>query len=86
MRDHRRWLWPVVRWLGVAAAVGLAACDAAQVGEGQPCSSSEECLAGLVCDFGRTPHSCQPTDSLTRDLSMRMGDAAAPDLSQLGDP
>jgi hypothetical protein len=76
------------RWLLALAFGALSACDSGLVGEGQQCDSSEECAAGLVCDFGKSPHTCEPTDSLTRDLAVRvMTDLSMPDLaSTLGDP
>ncbi|HZS39169.1 MAG TPA: hypothetical protein VFF06_20200 [Polyangia bacterium] len=74
------------RWLLAILLGALGSCDSGPVGVGQQCASSEECAAGLVCDFGRMPHSCQQTDSLTRDLSVRIMDGAVPDLTGLADP
>ena len=72
------------RWLCALAVALLGACDAGLVGQGQECASSEECAAGLLCDFGRSPHTCQPMGSLATDLSVRL-DAAA-DMPGLADP
>jgi hypothetical protein len=48
------------------AAVG---CDSSLSPAGGPCSTSEECEAGLLCDFGKTPHVCASMSSVTTDLS-----------------
>jgi hypothetical protein len=73
------------RWLFALAVALLGSCDAGLVGQDQECASSEECAAGLLCDFGRSPHTCQPMGSLASDLAMRL-DAAAADMTGLGDP
>jgi hypothetical protein len=59
-------------------------------GVGEPCNSSGECAAGLLCDFGRKEHTCQPEDSVTRrdmtfvpDVDMGGEDQGMVDLSQV---
>jgi hypothetical protein len=63
-------------WL--ALAVALAACEGdALVGAGGECTSSEECAAGLLCNFGVTPHVCAPMDTVGRDMAMAKNDLSA---------
>ncbi len=52
-------------WVGVGALCALAACkgSTARLGPGEECTSSSECMAGLLCDLGRSPPVC--SDELT---------------------
>jgi hypothetical protein len=57
-----------VLWLGCG--------DDNLAGVGEPCNSSGDCAIGLLCDFGKTPHACEPAGevrmpdlSVPRDLS-----------------
>jgi hypothetical protein len=60
-------------------------------GVGEPCNSSGECAAGLLCDFGMRPtHTCQPEDSVTRrdmtfvpEMDMSGDDQGVADMSQV---
>ena len=65
----------------------LAGCGDDLAGVGQPCSSSAECAAGLVSDFGRRDHTCQPTLTVRPDMAVRLvEDAGEPlDLAQIPD-
>jgi hypothetical protein len=56
----------------VVASAALQACDSPLAGEGQPCATSEECVPGLLCDFGQTPHVCSKNLSAKSDLSVRL--------------
>jgi hypothetical protein len=59
----------------------LAGCgDDQLLGEGKPCITSEECAAGLVCDFGKMPHSCEPSLSVNRDLATPVEDLHVSDM------
>jgi hypothetical protein len=60
----------------------LFGCDDSLLGAGQTCASSGECGPGLLCDFGKTPHVCAPTETVRShaDLSAH-ADAAGGDLS-----
>ena len=65
----------------IALSLCLAAggCDSTLSGAGGPCSTSEECAAGLLCDFGKKPHVCASMSSVSTDLSATIdggGDAA----------
>ena len=55
----------------VLIALGLAAfgCDSTLPPAGGPCSTSEECAAGLICDFGKNPHVCATMSTISSDLS-----------------
>ena len=61
----------------------VAACDDDNLaGVGQPCSSSGDCAAGLLCDFGRKPHVCEPAGTVKPpDLSVSNDDLAGEDLA-----
>ena len=65
----------------------LAGCgDDALLDAGKTCATSDECAAGLLCDFGKTPHVCAPSESVSRDMAVTPADAKAPDLGgDLGD-
>lgn len=55
------WLQTVARRLVLVflGALAAAACDSDPLaGPGAPCHSSEDCAAGLLCDYGHTPHVC----------------------------
>jgi len=71
-----------MRALILLAALGsLAACSASRdKPEGSTCVTSQECGAGLLCDFGKTPHVCAKTESIGRDMAV-----PAPDLSVSAD-
>jgi hypothetical protein len=74
--------WGMRMFLLTALALLAASCsDGALTGEGQPCVTSGECAQGLLCDFGRTPHLCEPSDTVGRDMTVHIPDAAVPDLS-----
>ena len=46
-------------------------------GVGQPCNSSGDCAAGLLCDFGKKPHVCEPAGTVhPPDLSMPIEEGA----------
>ncbi len=51
-------------------AVGAGACGAGLSPAGGTCTSSEECAAGLICDFGKAPHVCAQMGTLATDLSV----------------
>ena len=75
MRTRRRW------WM---AALLLSGCGSnALLAEGQPCSSSPECGAGLLCDFVRTPHVCGRTQGIVQDMAVPAGDGGLRDLAGL---
>ena len=67
-----------VVWL---IALALAACDSGLVGEGGECTTSDECAAGLLCDFSKTPHVCAKNGSLTTDLATPPDFRAVVDLA-----
>jgi hypothetical protein len=49
----------------------LCACgDDNLAGVGQPCGSSGDCAAGLLCDFGKKPHVCEPAGTVHADFSV----------------
>jgi hypothetical protein len=50
----------------------LCACgDDNLAGVGQPCNSSGDCAAGLLCDFSKKAHVCEPAGAgHPPDLSM----------------
>jgi len=49
-------------------------------GEGWgPCVTSGECAQGMLCDFGRTPHLREPSDTVGRGNDVHIPDAAVPD-------
>ncbi len=70
-----------MKWLALTALL-LAGCgDDNLAGVGQPCSSSGECAQGLLCDFGRKPHVCEPQETVKgEDLSVPP-DLAGDDLA-----
>jgi hypothetical protein len=69
----------------------LVACgDDNLAGVGQPCASSGECAAGLLCDFSKKQHTCQPAGqvhppdlSTPESLDMAGEDLSLADLSQV---
>jgi hypothetical protein len=66
-----------MRWAVVLLLLGCADDNLAGVGE--PCSSSGDCAAGLICAFTtKTNHTCQPAGPPRPDLS------ALDDLSMPG--
>jgi hypothetical protein len=69
-----------MRTLLIACLFVFACGDDNLAGVGQPCISSGDCAAGLLCDFGKKPHVCEPETTLKPDLSM-MGDLAGEDLA-----
>jgi hypothetical protein len=71
------------RWVALAAVVALGGCaDDALKGVGEPCISSAECAAGLLCDFGPRTPVCAPSGTVRRDMAVPvMRDAAAIDLN-----
>jgi len=65
-----------------ALALCIASCsDGGLSSEGQTCITSGECAPGLLCDFGRTPHVCAPSDTVGRDMTVKIPDASISDLS-----
>jgi hypothetical protein len=54
------------------------------VAEGGTCTSSVECSSGLLCDFGKTPHVCAKSETISHDMAVRVdglvGDLAGRDL------
>ena len=75
-----------MRWLLLATL--LAACGTDSLGgQGATCESSEDCSAGLLCDYGQTPHVCSPTSTASKDMTVRIPDAGPdahlPDLSDV---
>jgi hypothetical protein len=45
-----------------ALVAGASACSNDSLkGAGEECFGSTECAEGLVCDFGSSPATCQPT-------------------------
>jgi hypothetical protein len=62
-----------VLWLG--------GCDDNLAGVGEPCNSSGDCAAGLLCDFAKTPHACEAAGQVRMpDLSVP-SDLSGADLS-----
>jgi hypothetical protein len=66
-----------VVWLGVAQGCG----GDSNLAEGATCTSSTECANGLLCDFGKTPHVCAKSETISHDMAMRLGDASVHDLA-----
>ncbi len=55
--------------------------DDSLAGIGQPCTSSGDCAAGLLCDFSKKQHTCQPAGQVhPPDLALP-GDMAGADFS-----
>jgi hypothetical protein len=54
------------------------------VAEGGTCTSSGECASGLLCDFGKTPHVCAKSETISHDMAVHVdglvGDLAGRDL------
>ncbi len=70
----RRWLGPMM----VALVAVLAGCGSDSLGTtGATCRSSEDCAPGLLCDFGRTPHKCEPSSTAAPDMAKAKTDMAA---------
>ncbi len=69
-----------MRTLLLLLVLGGAGCDDNLAGVGQACSSSGDCAQGLLCDFGRTPHTCQPAGTVHMDLAVP-GDLAGADFA-----
>jgi hypothetical protein len=63
--------------IGGCSSDGLAAA-------GQPCTASAECGAGLLCDFGKTPHVCATKESIALDMAMKLDGAADLGVRDLG--
>jgi len=61
------------------ALVLAAGCDSGVQPAGGVCSTSEECAAGLLCDYGQTPHRCAGMMSAFDDLSVPPDDAGTTD-------
>jgi hypothetical protein len=61
----------------LALGLGTSGCGDGLLGDGKVCVSSLECAPGLLCDFGKTPHVCAPSDTVNRDLSVRIRDMSA---------
>jgi hypothetical protein len=51
-------------------------CDEQLAGVGEPCNTSGECAAGLLCDYSRRPHTCQSAGGL-HDFSI-------PEITDMG--
>ena len=63
------------------ALLMCAACDDNLAGVGQQCNSSGDCAAGLLCDFSRKPHLCEPQGQVKQpDMAVPV-DLAGDDLS-----
>jgi len=54
----------------VLLALLLGCTDDSLAGVGQPCNSSGDCAAGLLCDFSKKQHTCQPAGPAHPDLSV----------------
>jgi hypothetical protein len=52
-----------------ALVVLLGGCSDSLYPAGHTCFSSEECAAGLLCDYGPTPHVCAGMSTAASDLS-----------------
>jgi hypothetical protein len=68
-----------MRILLLTTLLGVGCGDGALAGPGQPCISSAECAAGLLCDFGKMPHACAPNSSLSSDLALAPDQGVASD-------
>jgi hypothetical protein len=64
----------------LGAALLLLACSANNNrGEGAECVSSQQCAAGLLCDFSKTPHVCAKNGTLRpEDMSAEPPDMTVP--------
>ena len=58
-----------MRLLGLISLLALGCNSSVLGGVGAPCHSSEDCAAGLVCDFAKKVHVCAGTLTRPPDLS-----------------
>ena len=67
-----------------------AACSDNLGGVGQQCTTSGDCAPGLLCDFGKKPHVCEPMGEvkppdMAVPVDLAGDDFAGEDLSQMHD-
>jgi hypothetical protein len=66
--------------LFVVAVLWLGCADDSLGGVGEPCNSSGDCAAGLLCDFSnRKMHTCQPAGPLRDFATPIFEDLSMPD-------